>query len=196
MQGLHLTTLSEITVEQIKQQQKSYDGNNYDSDTGRQVYEFAVNANHSLIFEKLFLLLFNGATGPNEIKPQPKPEKREIPASCEYPTDAILRELAIQNANYECEYDNSHLSFTCKSTNKPYMEGHHLIPMGKQDEFSNKLDIPVNIFSLCPNCHKLIHYGVIEEKKPILENLYNKRKSLLQKAVPEINYEKLINLYK
>lgn len=193
--SLKLIKLPHELIEQIKQQQKAYDGNNYDYDDSREIYEFVVKVAPNAVFEKLFLLLIKRAVDITEVNPQPRPEKKEVPSSYEYPTDAILREIAVQNADYKCEYDNSHSSFTCKSTNKQYMEGHHLIPMGKQDEFANKLDISANIFSLCPNCHRIVHYGILDEKKPILDKLFNKRKAVLQNFVPEINFEKLVNLY-
>ncbi|MGL4999965.1 MAG: HNH endonuclease [Cetobacterium sp.] len=45
------------------------------------------------------------------------------------------------------------------TTNKQYMEAHHLIPMNAQDSFKNSLDVLGNVVSLCPNCHRMIHHG-------------------------------------
>ena len=195
-QGLILLDLPDETFQQIKEQQQNFDGNDYKYDNGRQVYEFVVDCPIEKVFEKLLLLCVKDAITTAENKPQPRPEKQNVPTSSkEYPTDQVLREMAVINSNHTCEYDGKHTSFKSKSTNNQYMEGHHLVPMGKQDDFNNKLDISVNIFSLCPNCHKRVHYAVFEEKRPILIKLFNKRQKELERMIPEINLEKLLNLY-
>ena len=42
---------------------------------------------------------------------------------------------------------------------------HHLIPLRMQHDFENSLDVVGNIVSICPNCHRLIHYGRDKDKK-------------------------------
>lgn len=44
-----------------------------------------------------------------------------------------------------------------------------------------------NIVSLCSHCHNLLHYGRFEDKKPILEKLYNERKEALKECGIENN---------
>ncbi|MCE0554185.1 restriction endonuclease [Bacillus thuringiensis] len=34
-----------------------------------------------------------------------------------------------------------------------------------QHDFENSLDVVGNIVSICPNCHRLIHYGRDKDKK-------------------------------
>ena len=51
------------------------------------------------------------------------------------------------------------------------MEAHHLIPLRMQHDFENSLDVVGNIVSICPNCHRLIHYGRDKDKK-VLELLF------------------------
>ena len=45
------------------------------------------------------------------------------------------------------------------------MEGHHLVPLEYQDLFNESLYFVDNIVSLCPTCHREIHYAYLQEKK-------------------------------
>ena len=40
-----------------------------------------------------------------------------------------------------------------------------LIPMKKQQTFSTSLDVYANVVCLCPVCHRLLHYGLDDNKK-------------------------------
>jgi len=87
----------------------------------------------------------------------------------------IIRLQSFELAQYKCELDNSHETFIANSTKKPYMEGHHAIPMNFQDKFKTSLDVYANIICLCPTCHRKIHYGISEDKNPLLDVIYYKR---------------------
>ena len=50
-----------------------------------------------------------------------------------------------------------------------FVEVHHLIPMEKQNDFEDSLDVPENIVALCPNCHRKIHLASKSEKQPMIE---------------------------
>lgn len=43
---------------------------------------------------------------------------------------------SIEAAGYRCEIDETHETFTAKSTGHPYMEGHHALSMKYQNKFS------------------------------------------------------------
>ena len=75
------------------------------------------------------------------------------------------------------------------------MEVHHLIPLEYQSDFTYKLDTRANLVPLCPLCHKQIHYGRMQEKKPILIQLYNERKEALKESGLDITLEQLIQYY-
>lgn len=75
------------------------------------------------------------------------------------------------------------------------MEGHHLIPLKQEDNFSFSLDIEANIVALCPHCHRLLHYGDEEEIKPILEQLFIQRKNLLASKGIHLTLEQLYAFY-
>ena len=88
-----------------------------------------------------------------------------------------LERLKIEK--YKCEYNPSHILFTSRYTNLPYLEAHHLIPLGLQKVIPKKLDIIENIFSLCPYCHRAIHYANKDLTQNIIKNLALKRPELL-----------------
>ena len=73
------------------------------------------------------------------------------------------------------------------------MEAHHLIPLRMQHDFENSLDVVGNIVSICPNCHRLIHYGRDKDKKSFRTSL-NKEK-LLKKFGIEVSPEELFGYY-
>ncbi|MBY0001439.1 HNH endonuclease [Priestia aryabhattai] len=52
------------------------------------------------------------------------------------------------------------------------MEAHHLIPMKKQNDYQNSIDVDGNIICLCPTCHRKIHVGN-NNKKELIKLLYN-----------------------
>lgn len=74
---------------------------------------------------------------------------------------SIIKNQVIMSSGYKCEINENHKTFTSDSTRHPYMEGHHGIPIRKQDKFNYSLDIYANIISLCPICHRLLHYGIV-----------------------------------
>ncbi|WP_432518406.1 HNH endonuclease [Staphylococcus aureus] len=81
-----------------------------------------------------------------------------------------------------------------RKSGKGYTEPHHLIPISKYKDFDYKncsLDTMENIVSLCSHCHNLLHYGKSEDKKPILEKLFNERKKALSAVGLDITLEKL-----
>jgi 5-methylcytosine-specific restriction protein A len=79
---------------------------------------------------------------------------------------------ALKDANYKCALDENHITFTNKSSGKPYVEAHHLIHLSTQAEFEYELDCIENIVSLCPTCHRLLHHGADHEKEQSIEALY------------------------
>ena len=57
-------------------------------------------------------------------------------------------------------------------------------------EFENSIDSYINIYTLCPLCHRKIHYAKKEERFKMREFLYNKRKDLYDKYY-HISLEKM-----
>ena len=91
----------------------------------------------------------------------------------------IIKAQAIKGAHYLCENDNGHMTFTSKATGRPYMEGHHLIPVQFQKDFDTSIDVYANVVSLCPICHRLLHFGADNEKTYMAEKLFDTRSKRL-----------------
>lgn len=110
-----------------------------------------------------------------------------------YPRDRLIAINALAHANYECEVDAGHPSFTRKKSDKKYTEPHHLVPMAFSDEFEVSLDREENIVSLCSNCHNQIHYG--KEADVLLRKHYAERKDILESVGIRITIDRLLNMY-
>ena len=118
-------------------------------------------------------------TEEEEIEYQAHGKKRATTTeSIKWVRDPKIRDQALKKTNYKCELDNSHQTFIYKGVQ--FMEGHHLIPMEYQHLFTNSLDVVSNIISLCPNCHRKIHYGEPLERIEMATKLYNIRKPDLE----------------
>ena len=96
--------------------------------------------------------------------------------------DSVKVMLVLKCADYLCERDEHHQSFINRTNGRPYMEGHHLIPMSLQKEFVHNLDCYANIISLCPNCHRFFHHGNKDEIKEALKPLYDDRYERFDKS--------------
>lgn len=107
---------------------------------------------------------------------------------------------AIIDSDFHCVANSNHQTFMTKK-GVPYMEGHHLIPCTVTNaklywnRFGKNIDCVENIVSLCPTCHRKIHFGSEEEKKAIIRNLYKKQEDKLKYAGLNIIEHELIELY-
>jgi|TARA_B100000315_G_scaffold26350_1_gene22704 5-methylcytosine-specific restriction protein A len=102
---------------------------------------------------------------------------------------------ALGIANNHCEVSDEHQSFK-KNSGASYVEAHHLIPMEfyYDERFETNVDYYKNIYALCPNCHRMIHYANYETKKKVLRTLYEKRQPSLRKHYG-LTMEMLFKLY-
>jgi len=130
-----------------------------------------------------------------EDKPQPIRPPKENNNGKVYPRNLSYAKKALEKANFLCEVDNAHETFISKATNQQYVEAHHLIPLQFQEEFLYSLDVPSNIVSLCPNCHRKLHFASIEQKKGILEKLLENRHNRLKEFAIDISKDKLFEIY-
>ncbi len=90
-------------------------------------------------------------------------------------------------SSYKCEQNAEHSLFLSRSTNKPYLEAHHLIPMSLQKNISVPLDTLDNIYCLCPYCHRAIHHAEETVTRNIIDNLVYKRPDVLNILGNEVN---------
>ncbi len=115
------------------------------------------------------------------------------------PTDSKIVNTVFEISGYNCEYATSlgkkHNLFGGKS-NRPYLEGHHLVPMkAALDFFPLNLDRPSNISPLCPGCHALLHHATKSEKEKVLRVLYDNHIEQLNSEGIYISFEKLLENY-
>ena len=107
---------------------------------------------------------------------------------------------AVAASGFKCSYDPSHHTFL-KENGIPYMEGHHLIPCtpGNSEKywkrFGRNIDCFENIVSLCPICHRRIHYGSNAERSEIIDRLYEVQAEKLKAAGLAISLKELRELY-
>ena len=101
--------------------------------------------------------------------------------------DATLILKAKKRDKFICQVNSDHSTFISRGVN--YVEGHHIIPMFQQKNYTFKLDDVDNISSLCPNCHREIHSS--DDKTEILQKLYN-----INKTYMSANNIDLRDLYK
>ena len=127
--------------------------------------------------------------------PQPPTKKTSSPKGPVYKAKAGVGKRALRDAGYICECDDSHNTFTARSTAQQYMEPHHLIPISKQGLFEHGLDVPANIICLCPTCHSRIHYGMKADVKNMVKELFEKRSTALTAYGIEISESELFALY-
>lgn len=130
-----------------------------------------------------------------EHKPQPIKPSKDKNGGKVYPRNFAYTKKALEEANFSCEVDNTHKTFISRATNEQYMEAHHLIPLQFQEEFLYSLDIPANIVSICPNCHKKLHFGFIEDNKEILKKLLERKNDRLKEFGIIINENELFEIY-
>lgn len=126
--------------------------------------------------------------------PQKKREMAVEKLSAKWKHSGIVRVQAIKAANHTCEMDGSHTTFIAERDKKPYAEGHHIIPMKRQDAFEYSLDVYANIICLCPLCHRKIHYGISEEREEMYKVIYYNRYDRLAKSGLKISVDDMKTL--
>jgi len=112
----------------------------------------------------------------------------------EYKRSSILKTQTIESVGYLCEINPQHQTFISESTNHPYMEGHHAIPMKMQGQFLNSLDVYANIICLCPICHRQLHYGLCNDKVEMLKKIHYTRSERLFQSGLKVSQSEFINL--
>ena len=120
---------------------------------------------------------------PNALTDTPEnPSGTYMAKSKHWKRSSILRRQALAFAHYTCELHPEHKTFLAQSTHKPYMEGHHIIPLVMQPSFDHSLDVYANLICLCPICHRKIHLGIKEDRKDMLKEIYDQRGERFEKS--------------
>lgn len=116
-----------------------------------------------------------------------------------FKTQRKIREAVLKKAKYLCDCnDKKHFYFESVDLHN-YVEGHHIIPMNRQEEYyfdsSINIDIPNNIVALCPTCHSQIHCGSRQAKLEVLSELYVRNKQKLLTINRELSLSVLASYY-
>lgn len=116
-----------------------------------------------------------------------------------FKTQRKIRDSVLEKAQYLCDCDDvKHFYFESVDLHN-YVEGHHIVPMNRQEEYyfdSNiNLDVPNNIVALCPNCHCQIHLGSRQARLKILSELYVRNKAKLLTLNPNLTLSILASYY-
>jgi 5-methylcytosine-specific restriction protein A len=125
-----------------------------------------------------------------------KKEKKQSSSPVSWSRDANMAFTALDNANFQCENDTKHETFISARTGNQFVEAHHLIPMEYQGDFFISIDVPENIISLCPNCHRAFHNSVVLNQENLISKFYESRSSLLKERDIDITKEKIFEYYK
>jgi 5-methylcytosine-specific restriction endonuclease McrA len=109
--------------------------------------------------------------------------------------NAALRELAFLDAHYTCALCGKKHTFVTNNS-KMYFEAHHLIPcnINIQRRFVKKLDHNINLFCLCPECHRKIHLINNREVGGLVEKLYKEREREFDE-IYNLKLNDLIDIY-
>jgi hypothetical protein len=109
--------------------------------------------------------------------------------------DPKMASKALSDSSHLCEVDSQHLTFIHPKTRKNFVEAHHFIPMEYQDEFEVSIDVPENILSLCPNCHRMFHHADNEAKNELIDKFYALRKKVLMMRGIDVSIESVRSMY-
>jgi hypothetical protein len=99
-----------------------------------------------------------------------------------YPVDPRLKITSKVRSDYKCEFDSFHQTFLTEDYLQ-YTESHHLLPMAAKKNYRNvNLDCLENLVSLCPNCHRAIHYGHAVLRSKMANKLLQQRSKMLMQV--------------
>lgn len=136
--------------------------------------------------------------GRNKSQDEAKEKKKTktINGQSVYPRNPSYAKQALHDADYLCEISDSHKTFIQRFSHANFTEAHHLVPLKYHADFDVSLDIPSNIISLCPNCHRMLHFGQLSEIKSLLKQLLENRIERLESCGIKINDKQLYRYYR
>lgn len=113
---------------------------------------------------------------------------------------SLRKKQAKIESKYECILETTNnckpIYFTAKATNKNYLEVHHFIPQEFRNDFSYSIEVLANYITLCPRCHRQIHLAVDNERKTLINTLFNLRKERLKQVGLDIEMSTVYQYYK
>lgn len=107
--------------------------------------------------------------------------------------DPRIAQAALGNSGYVCEMLPDYPVFTSRGSARPYLEAHHLIPIGIQPKFETSLDVRENICILNPYAHKMVHYATYSEIRDHIKKLASPREEFLKSL--ELSVDDVLKIY-
>ncbi|WP_320127498.1 HNH endonuclease [uncultured Sphaerochaeta sp.] len=108
--------------------------------------------------------------------------------------DRIMVRQVFQASEYHCEINTGHKTFLAQASGRQYVEGHHLIPLEVQPEIVSSLDVYANIITLCPTCHRFLHFGMQSDKEKVLSQLFETRQDRLNDSGIKLGKKEFLEL--
>lgn len=124
-----------------------------------------------------------------------KKERKNVGSSSSWSRNPDIAYTALLNADFQCENDVSHKTFISAKTGRQFVEAHHLIPMEFQDKFEVSIDVPENIISLCPNCHRSFHSSLRHNQEILIRKFFSVRSSQLNPRGIDLTVEEILKFY-
>lgn len=108
-----------------------------------------------------------------------------------------LKKIAKLNSDYKCVLHDCEMCtyFTSKETHKNYLEIHHFIPREFANDFDDSIEILENYVVLCPKCHRKIHLAEDNERKHMINLLFNIRNASLRARGLNVNLDQMYRYY-
>ena len=106
-----------------------------------------------------------------KLERQPKGTKRPALSSIRIEVrgrNPRVKAWTLRQAKGRCELCRKPAPF--KGPDGPFLEGHHVKRLAEGGE-----DVPDNTVALCPNCHRMAHYGDVEEVQGRLRRIVSGR---------------------
>lgn len=187
-EGMKMEEIAKLLLE-LKDEKgfKKMDTNNFYKSSIKEFYKFTL----SPITKNTFS--FDYFDEKEQYSSKPVGKVRESTAEY-YPRNLYESLKAKIDFEWKCEIEPEHISFT-DSLGRNYVEGHHLIPMSAQKYYTYSIDFSDNIVSLCPNCHRKIHFATDEIKTLLISELFEVRKEKYRNKGIEIDLKKLLEFY-
>ncbi|EIX4877475.1 HNH endonuclease [Vibrio vulnificus] len=133
--------IAEIMAEGDKQYFANYDEN--DKETKSRIF-----VNHDEFLNEAF----SADTANKNVIGVLEPEKETVSVTL-YKRDPLVVAETLRLANGYCELCEVKSPFKTKS-GRDYLEVHHVIPLSEKGS-----DTVSNTVALCPNCHRMLHFG-------------------------------------
>lgn len=138
--------------------------------------------------------IFDNSLSDNDFPIKKRSTKVILSQSKRPPISKAKGDYVLYKNKYKCQINPKHKTFIAKNGHN-FMEKHHLIPMKFYDKFVYDLDTISNIVSICPTCHRLLHFGNKKDASNFLKILWTQRNSKMNQANIGLSFNDLKTKY-